>query len=368
MIGGESRKLAGIQLARALAALMVVVHHAMEVSLTSPAALRSPIWLTTAGAAGVDVFFVISGFIMMVTAFSRREAPERPWVFVRKRVARIYPLYWALAGLIIVGWQLGTFKSIAPANLVLEDLIRSLLLLPSDTLIIFVSWTLVHEMNFYLLFALVLFARSALACLLGVTGLVILQMMLGAHIPDNAVSLYLTRPILLEFCFGMALGYAYLEGRMPSRGSVRVIVAALAAMIFAPIFVPHESTGGLDGDDRVWAWGIPATLLVAACANLRLGDGRLAKTSVFLGDASYAIYLAHPFVMLAYVKALGIGALLHTPQILPIIGATTASVVAGVLVHLAIEAPLSRRAKRLLVPDQTRLAPARGPELLHRAN
>jgi peptidoglycan/LPS O-acetylase OafA/YrhL len=360
VVGGESQKLMGIQVARALAALLVVVHHAMEISLASMATPRSPIWLTTAGAAGVDIFFVVSGFIMMVTAFSQRDTPDRPWSFIRKRIARIYPLYWFIAGIILIGWQLGTFRSIAPADPALSDLIRSFLLLPSGTLILYVSWTLVHEMNFYLLFALVLFTRSALACLFGVTGLVLLQLALGSYAADKALAMYLTRPILLEFCFGMALGYAHLNGVRLRQYPRLMVAVASAAMIFAPIFIPHEGTGGLNADDRVWAWGIPAALLIAACASWSVGNGVLGRVWIFLGDASYAIYLAHPFVMLAYAKALGIPALLQASQVPLIVAASIASAVLGVFVHLIIELPLSRGARRLLFRHQMRSTFSRG--------
>ena len=67
----------------------------------------SPDWLITAGAAGVDIFFVISGFIMMVVAFPPGGPADRPWSFMRKRIARIYPLYWATALAVVLIWAMG---------------------------------------------------------------------------------------------------------------------------------------------------------------------------------------------------------------------------------------------------------------------
>jgi peptidoglycan/LPS O-acetylase OafA/YrhL len=355
MSSGNDRTLAGLQIMRAVAALMVAVHHAMEVPRPGMGASVPPDWLTTAGAAGVDIFFVISGFIMMAVSFPQGRAAIDSWSFLRRRVARIYPFYWVTLGIILVGWQIGIFKSLSPANRSLADIARSLLLAPSDTLILSVAWTLVHEMNFYLLFALMLWTRSALACLLGVTGFLLLQMALGGYASDPAVSLFLTRPIMLEFCFGMALGYAYAKGLLPKRIPWALPTAALACVTLAPLFIPHGSTGGLDADDRVWAWGIPAAVLVAACVSWPIEEGPLSRAWVLLGDASYAIYLLHPFVMLGYGKALGaFRFLLHMPQAPLILGATVLSAAVGTAAHVAVERPISKAARRLLLWERPR--------------
>lgn len=355
MSSEENRTLAGLQVMRAVAALMVAVHHAMEVPRPGMGAAAPPDWLTTAGAAGVDIFFVISGFIMMAVSFPRGGAPIDPWSFLRKRIARIYPFYWVTLGIVLVGWQVGLFNTLSPNNRSVWDIARSLLLAPSDTLVISVAWTLVHEMNFYLLFALMLWTRSALGCLLGVTAFLLLQLALGGNASDPAVSLFLTRPIMLEFCFGLALGYVYFKGLLPRRIPWALPAAALAFMTFAPMFIPHESTGGLDALDRVWAWGIPAAVLVAACVTWPIEDGPLNRTWMLLGDASYAIYLLHPFVMLGYAKTLGaFRILLHMPQAPLILGATILSAVVGVAAHVAVERPISRAARRLLLWERPR--------------
>jgi peptidoglycan/LPS O-acetylase OafA/YrhL len=229
-----------------------------------------------------------------------------------------------------------------------------LLLAPSESLIIEVAWTLVHEMNFYLLFALMLWTRSPLGCLLGVSGLLLLQAGLAGYAPDLALKQYLARPILLEFCFGMALGYAYLRGLVPKQIPWAFPAAALGLMIFAPLFIAHKSTGGLDADDRVWAWGVPAVVLVASCINWSIAHGVVSRTWILLGDASYAIYLLHPFVMLAYEKALTSGTLLHALQIPFILAATILSAMLGAAAHVILERPITKAARRLLLLEQAR--------------
>ena len=92
--GGERLELVGIQMLRGIAASLVVFHHSLEESLASAVPPTSPDWLTTFGASGVDIFFVISGFIMVYTSFPLRRPPVRPINFVVKRASRIYPFYW----------------------------------------------------------------------------------------------------------------------------------------------------------------------------------------------------------------------------------------------------------------------------------
>ena len=357
----EAQTLEGLQVMRAIAALMVAVHHAMEAARAHSPQAMSPDWLTTAGAAGVDIFFVISGFIMMVVSFPAGRAPERPGAFLRKRFARIYPFYWAVALGVIALWTLGSGTIVPNPAMTGEDVFRSLLLAPSDNLLIGVSWTLVHEMNFYILFALTLFFGNRLISLIGVSCLLLLQLILAPFFPDAAASFFLGRPIALEFAFGLALGYAYLRGALkPWHWSVAA--AAFAAVVLAPAFIAHESTGGLNAGDRVWAWGLPAIVLVGACVHWRIGGGRWAKAWLLMGDASYAIYLLHPFVVLAYAKAIGsVSALAQIPQ-LPFIAVVTLLCAGfGVAAHVLLERPLTKAVRQLLTQKRPRASAAPTP-------
>ncbi|KPH60588.1 hypothetical protein ADT71_19020 [Novosphingobium sp. ST904] len=101
--------LAGLQVARALAALAVTVHHALEMS-NGVAGSFSPDWLTTGGAGGVDVFFVISGFIMAHTSFQTGKAIPSPLDFLQRRATRIYPLYWLVCLAMLSLMAMGFFQ------------------------------------------------------------------------------------------------------------------------------------------------------------------------------------------------------------------------------------------------------------------
>jgi exopolysaccharide production protein ExoZ len=143
--GGERVELVGIQILRGIAASLVVLHHTLEESGASTAPPTSPDWLTTFGASGVDIFFVISGFIMLHTSYPRGRPPVQPIDFVVKRVSRIYPFYWFCVFVALALWSVGFFRKLDPT---FWSINRALLLLPADKPVISVSWTLVYEIYF----------------------------------------------------------------------------------------------------------------------------------------------------------------------------------------------------------------------------
>lgn len=348
----EDKMLGGLQIMRAVAALMVAAHHGMEAARHYAAAPMSPDWLTTAGAAGVDIFFVISGFIMMVVAFPPDRPPDRPWSFIRKRIARIYPLYWATAAGVLAILAMGAATIVPNPGISAENLIRSLLLVPTEDLLIQVSWTLVHEMNFYVLFALMLIFGNRTISLIGVAALILLQVALAPLAPDAAFALFLSRPIAFEFVFGMALGYVHLRRALrPLHWAIPA--TAFALLLLAPFLLPHESTGGLDALDRVWAWGLPAIAIVAASVTWRIGSDVWSKAGLLLGNASYAIYLLHPYVVWVYVKGLEkFAPFAQAPQFLPVVVITILCAAVGAAAHLLVELPLTAAARRLLLPKR----------------
>ena len=125
MRGRSASELEGIQVLRAGAALLVVMSHALFESLGAAAGPKSPAWLVASGSVGVDIFFVISGFIMFYVNFPADRAPVAPSSFLAKRFARIYPLYWFCLAATLVLWSLGLVPSITPDG---NMLARSLLL------------------------------------------------------------------------------------------------------------------------------------------------------------------------------------------------------------------------------------------------
>lgn len=295
-------KLEWIQVLRAVAAVFVLVGHLTQNELRFLSAHISPLW-TSAGASGVDLFFVLSGFVMVhVTRHAAHGSGADVARFLYARVTRIYPAYWvatlaALAGYAVMGDSLS--RGVGELNLV-----TSFLLWPEHDLpVLLVGWTLIHELYFYLVFALLLLApRRLLPGLL--IGWIALIALVGALAPsaDAPTFLLITHPLTAEFALGCAVGLVASRGR----GRFARPAIALGAVWWIAVTAGIPWTGMETmptGWWRVLGYGAPAALLVyaAACRDLDAG-GPAPRPLVAMGDWSYALYLVHLPIVAALAR------------------------------------------------------------------
>jgi exopolysaccharide production protein ExoZ len=249
------------------------------------------------GRAGVDLFFVISGFIMVVSSQKLFGQDGAARAFLCRRVTRIVPLYW-LATLTLIGLELMRHNiSLDPPTLdVWERTIAGFFFFPIDSPahepILTVGWSLNHEMLFYLLFAATIRFRQWVA-LASVCGLLVALVVLGRtgivhHIGIQAVWL---NGIQLEFIYGIAIGVLYLRCRPgPAIGALSL------AFGVAILMRSNYSTA-----NREFYLGLPAALIVlgAVCLPQVPARSQAGRLVTLLGDASYALYLLH-WILFAY--------------------------------------------------------------------
>lgn len=285
-----------IQALRALAAFLVVFVHLDDLLKTLGAGAF--------GNGGVDLFFVISGFIMVHTT---RQAPPTPATFMTHRVIRVVPLYWMIT-LAVFGLALFAPSLMGATQADPMQLLKSLLFVPflkANGLVqpvLFVGWTLNYEMFFYALFALGLFLKDARKGLWLTIGLILALVAVGAAFePQGVLAQFYTSSLMLEFVFGMALAMAF--DRLPVRGGLmaRYVVAAVLALALAVLISPPAFAETLP---RAVFAGAPAMVIVLAALLLERWGWR-AENGVLtlLGSASYALYLSHPFVTQVAQKA-----------------------------------------------------------------
>lgn len=330
--GGSRGEVRTIQYLRGLAALGVLIFHVTE----RAGGTFGP------GAAGVDVFFVISGFIMWTVTQQRPTTPVR---FLVRRLQRVAPLYWGLT-LIVVAVALvapGVFPTMSPT---LGQLAQSLAFIPYRdptgliAPLIVPGWTLNYEMFFYVVFALTLLTPDRARPWLLTLGLVALVAVRPLGPPDSALWSTYTNPLLLEFAAGVWLGKAWLEGWRPS---VEASCAMLAVGLIAFAAV------GLSEVDvepaRALLWGVPALLVVAGAVGLE-GRGKAPELPALqrIGDASYSLYLVHGLAISAVVRLLEALGAASPPMILAC--GLVVGVLAGLLVYRFVEQPISRLTKR----------------------
>ncbi len=345
MADPSARQFDGIQILRGLAALLVVVHHVLETSapLLLPQAL--PAGFVVWGAIGVDVFFVISGFIMVQstgTQFGQRGAALE---FLARRCIRIFPLYW-LCTLAIVA-LVATTPLFGERAISVPKFISSIALLPLAWPIIEFAWTLQFEMYFYVIFALWLALGSRQGALVGAPLTLAGVSAAATLLPSGYARQMLTNPIAAEFVLGMWIAGAMLSRQLGVSTRGLLLVAGVAGSMLAVGLAPIDpAMMELVPSVRFWVWGPPAALIVAATVPLAQVRSRLGLACVRLGDASYALYLTH------YVIIAGYGAVAKAPAagLLPPLAwmllATLASVVLGTVAHRHIERPATAWAKR----------------------
>lgn len=317
---------------RGLAALGVLVFHAAD---------RAG-WAFGVGASGVDVFFVISGFIMWVVTCRGTPTPAR---FLARRAERIAPLYWlvtlgtAAVALLAPGAipaMRPTFSHVIPSLLFIPHRDPTGLIAP----LIVPGWTLNYEVFFYLLFALGLLAPGRLRPWLvtGVLGSLVLARPLGDT--DNALWATYTDPLLLEFAAGLWLGWAWTRERLPGpRAASLLIVLGLAGLAASAV-------SGIDvSGARILIWGLPALALVAGAVSLeRRGGFRRWRILEDLGDASYSTYLVHGLAISGALRLMG-----HLPSAPPALVfsvAIAAGLAGGAICYRLLERPLMGLFKR----------------------
>lgn len=340
----DMRRLLSVQVLRAVAALSVVVHHAGYDADTiaqrfGATSLDLDRWFDWTF--GIHLFFVISGFIMVRTA-RRFGQPGASLRFLARRALRVVPLYWLATSLVLIG------AAVAPSllNVPVDGSalwLGSSLFVPVTRIngeirpVLGQGWTLDYEMFFYVVFALgMVLPRRAGLPLIAATliGLVLLGHLLRPTTPAFVVW---TDGLLLEFLLGIGVGLASERGvRLAAAPACLLAAAGLAAAV---LLRPGGSAPPLEA----WiASGLPAAAIVLACV---CGPAWRPVPPVLwaaaLGDASYSLYLTHPFA--TRLLRVGWTEILGAQGPAPVFAALAVLVAVGVgfAVHRLIERPMT---------------------------
>lgn len=343
-------ELVSIQYLRAFAALSVLVTHVLQ----WPLGELNFAFLKT-GRLGVEVFFVISGFIMTMIAGDGAFRPQR---FLGRRALRIVPAYWA-ATFLVTALALALpsqFRTTVPT---IEGLIKSLLFIPSQdpkAPLLLLGWTLNYEAFFYLVFASLFFLGSELRTLV-LCALFAALVATGISLknPSHLEAFY-TSMSLIGFCAGTVVAQVYRHGWLkPDPEILHALIGATLVLLVAFYVVPWDNA------DRA-PLHVHLLMTVTAVAVVLLGlqievAGRLPRlaTLKYLGDTSYSLYLFHIFPVAAIWAVAK--RLFDVQQPLAYAACSVVAIVAGVafglICHHLIERPFlaaSRKWRRVAVP------------------
>lgn len=281
-----------IQLLRAFAAWIVVFHHYIEIFYGLKADFPIGRFLANYGAIGVDIFFVISGFVIYT---STTKNTQSPLAFAKQRLLRIVPAYWTFTIIVAVSlWLAPNILFYAKYNH--EFLLKSMLFIPTQNPagiglfpLVTVGWTLNYEMAFYAIFFIALFLNRRLllpAICIGLVAMQYLAPKLGGEFT------FYGRSLIYEFLLGIAISVAHQKNlivKIKSHTAMTILVAAITIL---------WSRGNATHDPLFT--GIPCALIVVAFISLDKYVGNFPKANR-LGDWSYSTYLCHPIITFSFL-------------------------------------------------------------------
>lgn len=298
--------IANIQVLRGFAATLVVWHHIQPMLNNS----FGTSFQTNIGAIGVDIFFVISGFIMFYRGYT---TPDRIPFFLVSRFFRIVPLYWLATFFLVAVFLLG-FSPNGVHHLTPRMLLESVFFIPSPlpngehSLVLLLGWTLMYELFFYGLFAVSFVARSRRISLAFLAVALCSTSILGTLVEGwSYLQMYYLAPITIEFLFGAVLGLSFDKIRFNSRRSA-LSAAGACFLVTTGLLLWFHQSGEFDTGRfglRFLVFGIPSFFfvlgfLILEKAGIRKSSGMLVKW----GDISYSLYLFHPLILQGSIKFL----------------------------------------------------------------
>ena len=358
----ERTRLDNIQALRGIAALAILFYHLALFIRVGVFKGQSgfPAGAWDQGWAGVDLFFVISGFIMVWTTQSIKTGLSTAGGFLWRRVTRIYPLWWLCAGIMAIYFFIAYGMPAAPdrvdgAGQAWQFALKSFALWPQDVPpLLGLGWTLIHEMWFYLIFALLLILpRKTL-----IIGLVAwAALTLGHYLAFGAVEVskpvwkLITSPLTLEFIGGALIAKLVLARFNISKDLAWPILILGVIWVFFAMSFNMRFAAEDHHFVRAIIYGPAMMVIVWASTALTLsGELKTPNWLVRLGDWSYSLYLIHYIVLIAMKRILRMTGLDELSGVIPIIIfgvlAFILSIAAAGILHHTVERPLIKRLRR----------------------
>ncbi len=301
--------IASVQVLRGIAALLVVLYHGTYLMQYRLETSNEYFWF---GYSGVDIFFVLSGFIIYFTSYNKLGLLSAKEFFLR-RLARIFPLYWvAMASILVIFFvgknfingQSSIIDSIQNGGVM--PILKAALLIPRSSEMIGVAWTLSFELCFYMLFAFLFFrSRKIFMGALIFWASICWTMALFFHTDFSGSRnpvIALMNPIMTEFLFGCVVAILFLkyEGKFWKTSLLAgMILFSIAALTLKSTLFGIPTQNQLP---RIFVYGFPAALILYGAVNIK---SAFPKLLTYLGDASYSIYLFHYPILGILVKLTG---------------------------------------------------------------
>lgn len=346
----DTQRLDGLQVLRALAAILVVFDHLGSLGQSQLGLnLQLPDYLGF-DVAGVDLFFVLSGFIICyVTAdVAKFDLKNFAW----RRLARIYPFYLFFTLVVLGAWLYNSSWTFGMPQHTGEAILKSLVLFPQlQSPILYPGWTLEHEFIFYALAGLVLSFATHRWLVVLLAGLFLLGVGNRYFLAEPIWDFHLLSLFHFQFMGGVLVflnrdRLAYLGRLIPSL--LGVFLLAVTAYGMEHDWGPDLGNANFYGVLRVVGFGLAGVFFLVAALNFSasMRGGRLQRLGMALGDASYTLYLSHPIILAVLGKVAGYLGIGGWAGYLYLAACLAACCVASLLFFRWIEQPLVNYLKR----------------------
>ena len=343
----HQKNLQFIQMLRGIACILVALMH---ISVTFFNTYHSYFLgnIFKFGGSGVDIFFVLSGFII---TYSNRQYITRAsgiGKFLKKRAIRIFPIYWIIISFFLLVQLLlpGFYRTHFPLNF--STIVTTYLLWPNHNMVNGVSWTLTNELFFYLLFTIALLVPQKKAILFFLFAylffLIVLPILPFVTIgSNNTFTSLLIFPMNIEFLMGI-LVVLFLE-QFPIKWCMPFAVAGTGLFIVSAIAFDNGISFFHSVYDRALLFGFPSFLIILSLVKYELAVGiKINNLTLRIGDASYSIYLFHLPVIAAFFKIMAKLPLTnHFILVMLSCGVLIFVCFTGLLIYKNIEAPVIKR-------------------------
>lgn len=358
-----SHRIEWIEAMRGLAAVLVVLFHAQVVVGQNPVDGIMGRILSN-GALGVDIFFVLSGFIIILVHQADLGRPDRCARYLWRRFSRIYPAVFIMSALALATYLTGAHAS-ETQKLNAWSVVASFLLLPQANIpLVNVTWTLVYEVFFYAVFALaILNLRFGMGLILLWQALIVLLHLIGADL--TAPWAQFLRPQALEFGIGVLGAWLALSPRLRGSPFAGILLLALgcAGLFWLIALRAPEPTNTLDFHTAILAGGFSGAALLGGTLVEWRGKLRMPAFLIMLGAISYSVYLVHFSTLVLMGKFIWKYGLMPAGFQVPVILVTSAiAILIGYAFHHLVDTPLQQAARRFgqsyFGAPKAKLAPA----------
>lgn len=340
-----NNKIESLQILRAVAAILVVLNHLWGTSNTT---ISNALGLDFLGGFGVDAFFILSGFIMCYTTSEKSSGGIKEATrFFIKRIERIYPIFLIVSSPFII------YYIISGKGFSLYQVVGNLLLLPSINnnpdyhIFVFPAWTLVYEMLFYVIYSISILVAKSKNQIITISSIAIVSTVVlvnafsfnGPRLQWVNLSFMIGDPLMIDFVAGCIYAVIYKKiNNMKISGTYGT--SLIIGLFLFGVFMQVHSV------PRLLSFGLTSLAIVILFSLIKEGSGKFWNAAVYLGNASYSIYITH--CLFYYIRSL---LNKHTNLNLDISGAiiTLVAIVFGCLFYSQVEKRVTRWIKNAII-------------------